>query len=65
MPHSEEQLSPWGTATEAVSLKPVLCNKKSHHKEKPSHLKGEEPLISAERESLVQQWRANTAKNNK
>ena len=35
-----------------VCLEPVLCNKRSHHNEKPTHLNEEEPLLAATRESL-------------
>ena len=31
------QLSPCATAIEPLSLKPVLCNKRSHLDEKPMH----------------------------
>ena len=36
IPHATEQLSPCAT-TEPVNLEPVLCSKRSHHNEKPSH----------------------------
>ena len=52
IPHALEQLSPCATATEPVlwsplatqllkpkCLEPMLCNKKSHHNEKPAHCK--------------------------
>ena len=44
IPHAAEQLSPCATTTEPMPqlLKPtrlelVLCNKRSHHNEKPTH----------------------------
>ena len=33
-------------------LEPMLCNKRSHHNEKPAHCNKELPLLSATRESL-------------
>ena len=33
-------------------LEPVLCNKRSHHNEKPVHRNEESPLLAATRESL-------------
>ena len=32
-------------------LEPVLCNKRSHHNEKPAHRSEEEPPLTATRES--------------
>ena len=34
------------------TLEPVLCNKRSHHSEKPAHYNCEWPLLAATRESL-------------
>ena len=48
-PNAAEQLSPYATTTEPAlysrratttepaCLEPVLCNKRSHHNEKPAH----------------------------
>ena len=62
-PHAVKQLSPCATTTEpalysprattteVAHLEPVLCNKRSHHNEKPAHCNKEEPLLNATRES--------------
>ena len=34
-----------------VCLETVLCNKRSHHNEKPKHSNEEEPLLTATRDS--------------
>ena len=47
-----------------VCLEPVLCNKRSHHSEKPMHSNEEWPPLAASREnSQKQQWRPKAAKN--
>ena len=35
--HEPQLLSPRATTTEPASLEPVLCNKRSHRNEKPTH----------------------------
>ena len=37
IPHATGQLSPHTTPTEATHTTPMLCSKRSHHNEKPSH----------------------------
>ena len=32
-------------------LEPMLCNKRSHHKQKPAHCKTKEPLLAGIREN--------------
>ena len=34
-----------------VHLEPMLCNKRSHHNEKPAHRNEEQPLLTTARES--------------
>ena len=34
-------------------LEPVLCNKQSHHNQKPTHYNAEQPLLSSTRESCM------------
>ena len=46
--------SNWACAPQrlmAVCLQPMLCDKRSHHSEKPMHLNEEKPLLAATRES--------------
>ena len=43
-------LSPRAAITGALSLEPVLCNKRSHHSEKPMHPNEEEPPVIKTRE---------------
>ena len=35
--HAVRQLAPCAATTEPMCLEPMLCNKKSHHNEKPMH----------------------------
>ena len=46
-------------------LEPVLCNKRSHHNEKPAHRNEEYPLLAATRESLCAAAKTHTAKKKK
>ena len=43
IPHASGQLSPCTTTTEPMYLEPVLCNKRSHLKEKPHTVTREKP----------------------
>ena len=45
------------------ALEPVLCTKRSHHKDKPAHCKEEQTPLATMREKPEQQWRSSTAKN--
>ena len=64
IPLATEQLSWRATTTEPACLEPVLHNKRTHDKEKPTHHNEEEwPLLSATTEKSVQQRRSATAKN--
>lgn len=49
-----------------TTLEAVLCNERSHRKEKPAHRsqRVEQPKLSAAREKPVQQQRSSTAKTN-
>ena len=40
------------TTTEVSLLEPVLCNKRSHHNEKPGHCNEQQPLLTSTGESL-------------
>ena len=61
-PHSSEQLSPRATATEARTLAPALCNKRSHRKEQPVHHSQRAATTGAPRESLCAAERPRVAK---
>ena len=51
IPHAAEQLGPWATITEPVSLEPVLRNKRGRDSERPAHRDEEWPPLAATRES--------------
>ena len=44
-------------------LEPVLCNKRSHHNEKPRHRNEEQPPLATTRESLCAATKTQQAKN--
>ena len=50
--NSADQRSPQATTTKPSCLEPVLCNKRSHHNEKPEKGNTEQPLLTTTRESL-------------
>ena len=58
--HASEQLGPCTTTTE-----PVLCNKRSHCNEKPSHGDEEWPPLPKLEKALVQQQGHTKAKKKK
>ena len=51
IPHAAEQLGPWATTTEPARLELVLCNKRGHDSERPTHRDEEWPPLAATRES--------------
>ena len=51
IPHAVEQLGPWATITEPARLEPVLCNKRGHDSERPTHRDEEWPPLATTRES--------------
>ena len=46
-------------------LEPVLCNKRSHYNEKPTHHNKEYPRLPQPEKACTQQWRPNAAKKTK
>ena len=71
IPRAAKQLSPCTATTKPLScilkpmcLEPVLCNKRSHHDEKPTHCSEEEPPVAATRESPHTATKTSRAKNN-
>ena len=51
IPHAAEQLGPWATITEPARLEPVLCNKRGHDGERPTHHDEDWPPLATTRES--------------
>ena len=51
IPHAEEQLSSYTTATEPSCLESLLCSKRSHCNEKHSHCNEEQPPLATTKES--------------
>ena len=62
----EDSVSLWATITEAYALGPVLCNRRSHCNEKPTHRSWKVPthLLQLEKARAPQQ-RPSEVKRNK
>ena len=62
MPRSTEVRAP--QLLKPAHLEPLLCNKRSHRKEKPTHCSEEQPSLPTTEKAGAQQQRPSTAKNN-